>query len=163
MFLYRPSSLLHIKIIQGFKAWFIVSVPFFLGGGGGWGWGGGGTLERASLVLEKHYSPALQSLRISAFFAVALNIVIKNKYTHNFTKNTPNIISNAVCTAGNTGVLSVLNQFLLWARDNGVLSCGSGLYLTSETYSASGTSVEENIASVTDVHKSSENNMLMTF
>lgn len=44
-----------------------------------------------------------------------------------------------------------------------MLSCGGGLYLTSEIYSASRTSVEENIASVTDVGKSSENNMFMTF
>lgn len=44
-----------------------------------------------------------------------------------------------------------------------MLLCGSGLYLTAKVYSASRTSVGENIASVTDVHRSSENNTLMTF
>lgn len=44
-----------------------------------------------------------------------------------------------------------------------MLLCGSGLYLTTKVYSTSRTSVGENIASVIDVHRSSENNMLMTF
>lgn len=79
MFLYRPSNLLHIKIIQGL----VYCVCTFFGGVGEAGIGcRGGAPERGSLVLEEHYSPALQSLRISAFSTAALNIVIKNKYTH---------------------------------------------------------------------------------
>lgn len=70
-----------------------------------------------------------------------------------------------MCTTENTEVLCVLNQFLscLRARDNGILLHGGGQYLISKIHSASRTSGEENIASVTDVHRDSENNTLMTF
>lgn len=161
MFLYRPSNLLHIKIIQGL----VYCVCTFFGGVGEAGIG-----CRGGCSGEKEFSigRALQpSITIFEDFCL-LYCCFKHSnqeqiYSYNFTKNTRNIVSNAVCTAGNTGVPSVLIQFLLWARDNGVLSCGGGLYLTSEIYSASRTSVEENIASVSDVGKSSENNMFVTF
>lgn len=60
----------------------LLCLYLFRGGRGGRNRVQGGAPERGSLVLEEHYSPALQSLRISAFSTAALNIVIKNKYTH---------------------------------------------------------------------------------